>query len=169
MPKLNKGKKMQYIINIKSITGELEYTEIFENLNDANNQLDLLKECKADKIITLTESKGNSMRDGRKARSSEESANYRNDAIAQYKKAIEIEEVKEINHNTFEYKGNKVFCYGEASEFNNMAIEGWIRDEEYSVIYSEGYNSYKKAVKAVVNDTIKIYGVNCLIEQIEFV
>ena len=50
-----------------------------------------------------------------------------------------------------------------------MAIEGWIRDEEYSVIYSEGYNSYKKAVKAVVNDTIKIYGVNCLIEQIEFV
>ena len=61
MSKLNKGNKMQYIINIKSVTGEIEYTEIFENLNDANNQLELLKECKADKIITLTESKGNKM------------------------------------------------------------------------------------------------------------
>ena len=115
------------------------------------------------------------MRDGRKARSQEESAKHVSNAIAEYKKSIELEEeVKQVDKNTFTYKGKKVSVYGEASEFNNMAIEGWIYskpnyEEEYSVVYSEGYNTCKEAVKAVIDDSFKRYGNNFDIEEISFI
>ena len=104
------------------------------------------------------------MRDGRKARTAEESKKHINDAINKYKKMV-IEEQPKLKKETInntevelvEYKDQKVLCFGEASEFNNIAVEGWIihpnnYEEELSTIYAEGYNTYCEAVKAIVDD-----------------
>ena len=87
---------------------------------------------------------------------------------------LKEEEVKQTSENTFEYKGKKVAVYGEADECMNMAIEGWLYlipnyEEEYSVIYAEGYNTKKEAVKAVINDSFRRYGDKFDIEEISFI
>lgn len=79
------------------------------------------------------------------------------------------ESVIQVDKNTFTYRGNTVSVYGTASEYNDMAVEGWIGYEEHSPIYSEGYNSYAEAVRAVVDDTIRRFGSEGSVEQIEFV
>ena len=79
------------------------------------------------------------------------------------------ESVIQVDKNTFTYRGNRVSVYGTASEYNNMAVEGWIGEEEYSPIYSEGYSTYYEAVRAVVDDTIRRFGTRGSVEQIEFV
>lgn len=87
---------------------------------------------------------------------------------------VKFEEVKQTGANTFEYKGKKVSVYGKADECNNMAIEGWLYlipnyEEEYSTIYAEGYNTYKEAVKAVIDDSFRRYGNKFDIEEISFI
>lgn len=115
------------------------------------------------------------MRDGKKARSTEESKKHVSDAIQQYKETIN-EPVQQINENTFKYKGSKISMYGEASDSNNMAVEGWLileggnYEEELSEIYAEGYNSYKEAIKAVYDDLEKrAYPHKIQIEEISFI
>ena len=196
MPKLNKGNNMrkQAIIEAINNGAELAYN-MFEvrhelHISDsevhtvrANTALQIkeeleLVEVKQDyhnrfkcEVYRLKKFSNNTYMSKAVLKDRLEKAKKRDEdnGITQEIILVKEKEVKEINHNTFEYRGHKVSCYGEASEFNNMAIEGWIRDEEYSVIYSEGYSTYKEAVKVIVNDTIKRYGVDCLIEQIEFV
>ena len=102
------------------------------------------------------------MRDGRKARSAEESQKHISDAINKYKEQIKEPVLKKAIINSIqiqlvEYKGQKVVCFGEADECNNIAVEGWTihpndYEEELSIIYAEGFNTYCEAVKAIVDD-----------------
>ena len=112
------------------------------------------------------------MKDGRVNTAEVRQANIMS-AISQYKKDIK-EEVKQISENTFEYKGKKVAVYGEADECNNMAIEGWLYlipnyEEEYSIVYSEGYNTKEEAVKVVIDDSFRRYGNKFDVEEISFI
>lgn len=105
---------------------------------------------------------------------------YKTDVLTIRKNSIEVvelnEQVQQINENTFKYKGSKILMYGEASESNNMAVEGWLileggnYEEELSEIYAEGYNTYKEAIKAVYDDLEKrAYPHKIQIEEISFI
>ncbi len=100
-----------------------------------------------------------------------EKVNQRNEDNGVEVEVVElVEQVKKTGENTYFYRGSNVSVYGEASECNNMSIEGWFEDdEELSVIYAEGYNSYKQAVKKVIDDLTRRYGKGITVEELSFI
>ncbi len=95
--------------------------------------------------------------------------------VVEEKPVLKKETINNTQVDIVEYKGNKVLCFGEPSEFNNISVEGWIihpnnYEEELSTIYAEGYNSYCEAVKAIFNDLEKrLKHCKVQIEELSFI